>query len=243
VRDVCISPTVEVTDYAIERSTAQQRSGSYSLRYYLKPTPISKWPSSGEATHRAELGPKYNSPVSHYPAEGEEVWYGFSYYFPSDFVFAPQNIENDVRFSIAQWQHGSPGSSIIALEVIGDKIMMQRQTGYSTSSNWLTPDTITAITLGQWMDVILRVKWSKQGGILQCWINGQLKLDLNNVQTIYTDLSNGGGLKPGIYYWRWKDQQSVQNSLNAGINYREIFMDEIRQYKGANGYSSVAPSG
>lgn len=243
VRDVCISPTVDVNHYAIERSTQQKRSGSHSLRFYLKPTPLNQWPSGGEATHRAELGPKYNSPVNHYPAAGEEVWYGLSYYFPNDFVFAPENIENDIRFVIAQWQHGSPGSSIIALEVIGDEIMLQRQTGNSTSSTWVTPDTIVTITRGQWMDMVFRVKWSRTGGIVQCWVNGQQKLNLNNIQTVYNNLSNGGGLKPGIYYWRWKDQQSVQNTLNAGITHREIFIDEIRQYKGTNGYQSVVPGG
>lgn len=243
VRDVCISPTVDVSHYAIARSAAQKRSGSYSLRFYLKPTPLNQWPSAGEASHRAELGPKYNSPVSHYPSEGDEVWYGFSYYFPADFVFAPENIENDIRFIIAQWQHGSPGSAIIALEVIGDEIMLQRQTGNSTSSTWITPDTITTIQRGQWMDMVFRVKWSKTGGIVQCWVNGQQKLNLNNIQTVYNNLSSGGGLKPGIYYWRWKDQQSVQNSLNAGITYREIYIDEIRQYNGTNGYLSVVPGG
>lgn len=243
VRDVCISPTVDVNHYAIERSTQQKRSGSYSLRFYLKPTPLNQWPSAGEASHRAELGPKYNSPVSHYPSEGEEVWYGMSYFFPADFVFAPENIENDIRFIIGQWQHGSPGSAILALEVIGDEIMLQRQTGNSTSSNWVTPDTITTITRGQWLDMVFRVKWSRTGGIVQCWVNGQQMLNLTNIQTIYNNLSNGGGLKPGIYYWRWKDQQSVQQTLNAGITHREIFFDELRQYKGTEGYMSVVPGG
>lgn len=66
---------------------------------------------------------------------------------------------------------------------------------------------------------------------------------MNNIQTIYNNINNGGGYKIGLYYWRWKEKQSVQNSLNAGINYREIFVDEVKEYHGTNGYSIVAPGG
>lgn len=239
VRDVCVAPTCELDHFAIERSTLVSRSGQHSLRFYLQPTPPALWPQ-GEATHRAELSPKYNSPVN-YPVEGEEVWYGLSCYFPNDFVFAPQNIEEDIRFAIAQWQHGSPGSSIVALEVIGNHMMVQRQTGSSENSTWVTPTSITTIQPGQWMDLVIRIKWSKTSGLIHCWVNGQLALSLDNIQTIYNNLSVGGGFKMGIYYWRWKELQSVQNTLNAGITHREIFLDEIRQYKGIDGYYSVTP--
>ncbi len=240
VRDVCVSPTVELNHFAIHRSTSQYRSGNHSLRFYLKPTPLNQWPS-GEATHRAELGPLYNSPVNHYPAEGEEVWYGMSYYFPDNFVFAPASIENEIRFVISQWQHGSGGSAIIALEVIGDKIMLQRQTGNSTGPTWITPDTIATIQRGQWMDFVVRVKWAKTGGIVQCWVNDQLQISLSNTQTVYNDLNKGGGFKMGIYYWRWKEKINVERTLDAGITHREFFMDEVSQYKGVDGYLSVVP--
>jgi hypothetical protein len=240
VRDVCVAPTCELDHFAIERSTLVSRSGQHSLRFYLQPTPPALWPQ-GEATHRAELSPKYNSPVNHYPVEGEEVWYGLSCFFPDDFVFAPQNIEEDIRFAIAQWQHGSPGSSIVALEVIGNHIVVQRQTGSSENSIWVTPISLTTIQPGQWIDLVFRIKWSQTNGLIHCWVDGQLALSLDNIQTIYNNLSVGGGFKMGIYYWRWKDYQSVQNTLNAGITQREIFLDEIRQYKGVDGYHSVVP--
>jgi hypothetical protein len=36
--------------------------------------------------------------------------------------------------------------------------------------------------------------------------------------------------------------QSVQNSLNAGITYREIFIDEVREYHGPQGFDVVSPA-
>ncbi len=244
VRDVCVSPTRPIDDFEIERSSQFARNGNNSLRVRLLPTPLSDWPEGpgGEATHRAELGPAYNSPTPQYPTEGEERWYGMSYYFANDFIFAPQNIANDIRFIIGQWQHGSSGPSIIALEVIGDEIVLQRQTGSSTNSNWITPVPIKTIQKGQWIDIVVQVKWSKTSGKVKIWVDGQVSFDMPVVQTIYSNLNVGGGYKMGLYYWRWKEQQSVTNTLNAGITDREIFIDEYRQYKGSNGFQMVDPA-
>ena len=238
--NVCVSPTSPLSDYALERSSQYARYGGTSLRCYLKPTDLNSWPQ-GEATHRAELAPHHNSPVPRYPLEGEEMWYGISYFFPSDFVFAPSAIENDIRFIIAQWQHGSPGSPIIALEVMGDNIVLQRQGGQSENPTWYNPESIATIQRGQWMDIVIQAQWSKNNGLVNIWVNGNLTYAKSNIQTIYSNLNNGGGFKIGLYYWRWKYMQSVINSLNAGITYREIFIDEVREYHGTEGYTAVAP--
>ncbi len=240
--NVCIAPASEFSDFAIERSNTYSRTGNYSTRFYLKPSNPNVWPI-GEPNHRAELAPHHNSPIDRYPVEGEEMWYGISYFFPTNFVFAPESIMNDVRFIIAQWQHGSPGSPLIALEVMGDEIVLQRQGGNSTSPTWYDPVSVGTIQRGQWMDMTVQVKWSKTGGLVNIWLGGQLVYTMNNIQTIYNNINNGGGYKIGLYYWRWKEKQSVQNSLNAGINYREIFVDEVKEYHGTNGYSVVAPGG
>lgn len=239
--NVCISPTCDLSDYSIERSSKYARSGNQSLRFFLKPTLPNHWPD-GEANHRAELAPHHNSPIARYPSEGEEFWYGISYYFPSDFMFAPKAIENDIRFIIAQWQHGSPGSPIIALEVMGDKVVLQRQAGVSENSDWIDPVSIGKIQRGQWMDIVVQAKWSKKNGLVNIWVNGSQTYSQSNIQTIYSDLNVGGGFKIGLYYWRWKEMQSVQNSLDAGITYREIFIDEVREYHGSQGFDVASPA-
>lgn len=240
-RDICISPTCPVSDYAMEKSTAHARKGSHSLRFMLQPTPPSKWPNNGEASHRVELSPTYNSPAPHYPEEGDTVWYGISYLFPSDFIFAPQAIEDEIRFSIGQWQHGSSGASIIAFEVIGENLVLQRQTGNSTDPQWQEPHVLTSIPPGQWIDLVVQVVWSKTNGKVKIWKGSQVVLDLPQVQTIYHNLDVGGGLKLGLYYWRWKNLTAVQETLGAGITDREFFIDEFRQFQGSDGYSVVKP--
>jgi hypothetical protein len=238
--DVCIATTCEVTDYAIERSNQVARSGNFSLRFYLKPTQTDKWPL-GEATHRAELGPHPGSPVERYPRQGEERWYGMSIFFPEDFVFAPAGMENELRFSIAQWQHGSFGSPAVALEVHGDKIALARSSGLSTQSDWIPPEFISRIQKGVWMDLVLQINWDKENGLINVWVDGQHRYEKKGIQTMYWNLDVGGGYKIGLYYWRWQYRESVVKSLQAGINYREIFIDEVREYLGEDGLSAVTP--
>ena len=161
--------------------------------------------------------------------------------FPEDFVFAPSNLESDLRFSIAQWQHGSEGSPIFALEVYGDQIAVARHKGESTSSQWIEPQFIGQIQRGKWLDLVVQIKWSKQDGSIRVWVDGEKKYDHSNIQTVYSNLSNGGGWKLGIYYWRWLEKQNVIRSLDNGIDHREIFIDEVREYLGADGLPVVTP--
>lgn len=237
--NVCIASTCDISDYAIERSDRFARKGNSSVRFFLKPTPLDKWPL-GEASHRAELGPSDNAPFNRFPSAGEERWYAMSVLFPEDFVFAPKNLESDLRFSIAQWQHGTFGPPTVALEVYGNKIAVARSEGISTESDWIEPTFISGIQKGKWMDIVLQVKWDRIGGLIKIWINGDLKYEKNEIQTIYNDVANGGGFKIGLYYWRWQYQESVKNSLDAGIDHREIFIDEVREYIGQEGYPVVS---
>jgi len=240
--NVCISPNVDSRSaFAIERSDLHARSGESSLRFMLRPSDPDNWPI-GEATHRAELSPISSNFISRYPTEGEERWYGLSVYFPRDFVFASAGQESNLRFSLAQWQHGTEGSPIFALEVYGNQLAVARTYGLSTDSGWVPPEYLSEIKLGEWMDIVVRIGWSKQEGNIKTWINGRERFSKSHVQTIYKDLEIGGGFKVGIYYWRWKEKESVIESLRAGINEREIFIDEIREYIGRDGYSAAAPA-
>ena len=237
---ICNAENCPVEDLIIERSDKHARKGNNSLRFFMKPTPLTNWP--GQVTnHRAELGPDYDSPIPAFPSVGDEVWYGFSIYFPNDFVFAPEEIKSDIRFAIAQWQHGTAGSPIIALEVYGDQIALTREEGHSTDSKWQWPVMLTKIKKGEWMDIALQVKWAKNNGFLRVWANNEIVHELPKVQTVYHDIDRGGAFKFGIYYWRWRRYEDVSKTLNAGIKNREIFIDELKQYKGSNGLTVVSP--
>ncbi len=238
--DICVAESRPLSDIAVERSDRYARAGSYSERFYIQPSPLDDWPP-GEATHRVELAPQSNSPFN-VPYEGDIVWYGASYYFPSDFVFAPDDISNDIRFIISQWQHGSPGSPSLSFEVHGDMIALAHKTGVSTDAEFHEPIPLETISRGEWMDFVIKVKWSQTNGVVEIWVNGEKKFDDQSIQTIYDDLDHGGRFKFGMYYWRWKEIESVEDSLEAGITYREIFIDEVRQYMGLEGYNTVVPS-
>lgn len=238
--NVCVAATRKLSDHVMERSAEVQRAGSHSLRVVLTPTPINTWPL-GQATHRAELAPRSKSPVRHYPREGEERWYGMSVYFPEDFKFTPGDDASDLRFIIAQWHHGTPGSPSVALEVYGDRLAVARSDGVSTDSRWIEPQYLTRISRGQWMDIVVRIVWSKQDGKVQIWIDDKERISLDEVQTIYENLDVGGGMKFGLYYWRWKYRESVLRTKELGIEDREIFFDEIRQYLGPDGYKAALP--
>ncbi len=237
---ICNAPNCPVEDVVIEPSDEVARLGERSLRFFMKPSPLNDWPGD-DANHRAELGPDYNSSLQPFPSEGEERWFALSIHFPEDFVFAPEAIESDVRFAFAQWQHGSAGAPIFALEVYGDQMALTRQEGESTASKWAGADLLTTIKRGTWMDIVLQVKWSKSKGLLKIWANGEVVYSNSALQTMYTNLDYGGAYKFGIYCWRWKRVEEVTKSLNAGITHREIFIDEVSQYKGHNGFSVVAP--
>ncbi|NND06797.1 MAG: hypothetical protein HKN87_10500 [Saprospiraceae bacterium] len=241
VYNVCISPTSEISDFAIERNSKYTRVGAYSARFFLRPTSIDQWPL-GEASHRAELRPNSRAPFDRYPQEGQVRWYGMSVFFSEDFVFAPESLSNELRFMIAQWQHGTTGSPTVAFEVHGNRLELARSKGVSTASEWIQPNFLANISRGQWMDLVVQIKWSKEVGAIKIWVNDAAVYQRENIQTMYHNLSVGGGLKMGIYHWRWKEKKWVEESLRAGITNREIYIDEVREYLGdAGGYNLVAP--
>ncbi len=239
--NVCLAPTAEMSDFAIERSSTYFRKGSHSARFFLKATTLDRWPI-GQATHRAELRPNPRAPFQRYPKEGEVRWYGMSVFFPNDFIPVPSSLRSELRFMIAQWQHGSEGSPIFALEVHGSHLAVSRSKGVSTDSQWIPPEFISEISQGRWMDLIAQVKWSKQSGFVKVWVDDVIRYEQEGIQTIYHNLDIGGGFKFGIYHWRWKDKVSVERSIQAGIDHREVFIDEVKEYIGeADGYELVAP--
>lgn len=57
---------------------------------------------------------------------------------------------------------------------------------------------------------------------------------------MYTDLSVGGSLKVGIYHFNWQEAANIALDTGVSATTREVYMDEIRQYTGSNGYNIVS---
>jgi hypothetical protein len=229
-RAMCLATTRPVTDLVSETSPSRARAGKSSMRFVLKPTPLEDWPS-GEATHRNELAP--DGAWEYFPAVGEERWYGFSVLFPEDFVFAPPAIASTNRFIIAQWQHGTAGSPAVSFEVLGDKLQVVLNGGTAPDGiHEVGRGDVATITRGEWLDFMLRVVWHKTQGAVVVWSQGTAVFEQLALQTVYDNKDNGGQMKVGIYYWRWKNQSDVKAALDAGIVDREVFFDELREYHG-----------
>ncbi|MCB9091448.1 MAG: heparin lyase I family protein [Halobacteriovoraceae bacterium] len=243
-RDLCVATNAnELQDSASEKSNLHARTGSSSVRFYLKPSDPNNWPS-GEPTHRTELRvlEKIGNII---PPLGTESWYGFSTYFPSDFVFVPNqnNLPELHRFIFVQFQHGGPGSPNLSLQVLGDKIVLRQKTGLADTNGVVSTDyQVGAITKGAWHDFVLRVVWENNNtGLFQLWFNNNLVVQKFNTDTSYDDVNNGSRIKFGMYYWRWKEKSIVEESFDLGIYDREIFFDDMRLYTGPNGYDRVKP--
>ena len=77
---------------------------------------------------------------------------------------------------------------------------------------------------------------------MQIRIDEELVYEKTNIQTIYENLDNGGKIKLGMYYWKWKNKENVQAALDEGVTQRVLYIDEYREYKGPEGYDKVRPA-
>ena len=165
---------------------------------------------------------------------GSEVWWGWSVYIPSNWVFesgwAPETIMQVVQagrspaFSLGidganfytetRYGHGSQGSSTITV------------VRTSTSS----------ITRGAWADFVVHAKWSSGGdGILEIWKDGRQIVNRQG-PTAYSDWSSAPYPKWGIYKWSWA------NTNNSIVTERDLLIDAVRVTDAAHGsYDVVAP--
>lgn len=241
ITQVCVAQSVESAyNYDLSRSSTYSRNpNGNSLRSFLRATQPDSFPDpGGSGTHRAELR------LEDFPSPGDEVWYGLSYYFPSDYVFSPSGgtDENNTRYIISQWQHGTAGSPAMALEVFSDSIGIDRKIGTSNGGETTIRNGVrlVKITKGQWMDFIIKVKWSKTKGEVVIWYNDE-PVYADYDQNVYTDLSVGGSLKVGIYHFNWLDEALIAIDNAGGVTTREVFIDEIKQYTGTDGYYVVKP--
>jgi hypothetical protein len=167
---------------------------------------------------------------------GSEVWFGFSVYVPSTWVFetgyAPETI-----FELFEGNRTPP----IQMNISGDDWQIQTQTGYGSQGNssWSAKYTNHPITRGAWTDFVFHVKYSSgSDGIFQVWINGTKVRDTPG-PNVYSD--GVSVIKPiwGIYKWSWNGTTSGGNSI---VSSRWLLLDNVRATNGARGsYSVVAP--
>jgi len=183
------------------------------------------------------------------PKIGEEYWYGFSIYFPKEWV------EDNVWEIVAQW-HGRPDfdigetwrNPIMAFHTEGANLRIvnkwdtQPNTQEANKKRGRKYDGDVVVWKGpihkdQWTDWVVHVKWSyKDDGLLEIWKNGEQIVRRKGPNT-FND-KEGPYFKMGIYKG-WEDRKGLQGKVSRRI----IYHDEVRFAGPCGSYKDVAPPG
>lgn len=174
---------------------------------------------------------------------GQDFWYGFSYYLPSDWVADP----NTSWLNLAQWHttpdDGEIGSSPpIALRISNNSWLLRR---YESKVSCYTPimnsseveyddiyngtNIFSDGSVGNWTDWVFNIKFScGSDGYIKAWKNGVQVLDYTGV-TAYND-SLGPYFKTGVY-----------RSTNVVLD-RYYYADSYRFGNSSSSYDLVSPA-
>jgi hypothetical protein len=182
---------------------------------------------------RAELGMDTKN-------TSKESWYGFSNFFPADYVSDPATeVINQWQaypdFDLGeQWR-----SPALDLEIKGDRFKVAIRSASTAVSTDLNTNTeyldLGPVDHEKWNDWVFHVKWDYNYGTLQIWKNGVLILERLNRPIGYND-KYFPYFKIGIYKWEWKMPNTVSTSTK-----RVYYADEVRMGSSLATYGDVVP--
>lgn len=210
------------------------RSGRYSMKTVLNR-------ATSPTSYRTEVS--LNGRVKF--VQGEDNWYGFSVYLPSNYVADP------VWEIVAQW-HNIPDENLgesntnlnpplglhtekgkWTLLSIWDSRPVTNKANYEGKQNY----DLGAYETNKWTDWVFHIKWVPDStGILQVWKDGKLVIDkrgpigFNDAEVPY--------FKFGLYKG-WRDRQNPAGVVSE----RVLYHDEIRVAGAGGRYEDVAPGG
>jgi hypothetical protein len=155
------------------------RAGAWAARFEIRPGDVV---SHGQ---RAELA--YASGES----EGVESWWGWSVYFPTDFVPGRWTV-------FTQW-HDSPAGHYappVLFEVVNGSLMLLVRGGVPPSKP--TVWKLGNVGVDQWYDFVFHVRWAADDtGFVELWLNDKRVVQKTQLATIYHGKPNY--LKVGNY--------------------------------------------
>lgn len=219
---------------ALTVQSAPSRSGACALKAYI--TRVNSGHYRAEAITQA-----------HDPVWGEDTWYAFSLYLPSDYKVDP------LSEILAQWHHhpdsGEPYvNPPMAITLKNGMFGMssrwnQTDKPYQNSSgSWVYtgsrshPNLWTqAESLGKWTDIALRVRWNWQNTSspgYTLYKNGVKILDVAG-PVGYKD-ARPPDFRVGLYKSLWKF------GVTSGITVRVLYYDEVRMVRGGT-FDAVQP--
>lgn len=191
---------------------------------------------------------------------GEDWWYGFSLHIPED--FKPDSGSGDIIFQIhaSKDKKGKDGATctdgaanpLFVIAVKGEKISLRHLWGdeeCTTHKNWkfkIKKNLVEKAIPGKWYDFVIHFKMSNQEGVgeTEVWVDGKKMYEELARPNSFKD-KKGPYMKFGIYKSMWgKNKNSykyINESKQKGIKSRTYYHDNMRIYKGEDGYDLVKP--
>ena len=170
---------------------------------------------------------------------GDEIWLGFSLYYPSDEGTNAQwwsDVSDANTMNIMQTMDSGPGFTPSVFINLRGNGQVQVQSKYSTNPTGETlrynPSTYTTINRDRWHDFVIRHKRACDNtGILQVWVNGALITNYVNTPVALCD-KQYGYMEIGQYYGTIIDN-----------NIRVQYIDNIKVGNASSNFAEVDPSG
>jgi len=225
------------------------RAGSYSQRFELRNGDCgsdSGWSDCQNDRQRTELSSNRKFTM------GEEIWIAYSIFFPKDYWDS-----NDFNTCVGQiHQHGGPKGMANGLPSGPPLIQFETKDGYfsikyhelSGSSSNIIDDGIKTdlakldLLRGKWTDVLFHIKFAKEDGFLEIFINGKKKYNLRNGATIlrnkqgkeisYRKDTNFIIFEPQDFYFKYGIYQSFISrhieKTGTVVPTQIVYYDEVR---------------
>lgn len=221
-----------------DSTEGRNREGCIRVELDANDTPAS---AEGPYNYRCEF--RFSNWHDESEGPGTEKWFGYSVLIPEDFTPDPTSVEAITQI------HAGEGSPSFLTAMFGNTLRFHHKVGSCGTSGEYTNtnyDLVETIEPGTWYDLVYQIVAADSSnpdeGVLRVWVNGELRLELVEVQNIFDCSPYIGTLKLGVYKWDWRDEAGVKASAGVGVSIRYYYFDNLSSYLGSDGFSRVDPS-
>lgn len=157
----------------------------------------------------------------------EETWHSFAAYFPSDGYQTDRHSE-----IINQWHQGIGGLPMLTLRTVNDNFVFKKR-GFDTLPN--IKYNLGPISKDRWVSFVIHLKQHPTNGLVQIWIDDELKLDLQGGATMFEGPL--GRWKMGLYKNLWNNEDTLSATK------RVWYVDEVKIGNTSANYEFMRPVG
>ncbi|SIQ62897.1 heparin lyase I family protein [Pontibacter lucknowensis] len=156
----------------------------------------------------------------------QETWHSFVGYFPSE-----DNLIDTDDEAFNQWHQGSSfGRPMMTFRTENGRFEVLRRSPDGSKTHYYI---MGSIIYDQWVHFVIHIKQHLTDGVMQVWINGELKMDYQGPTMFDGPI---GRWKMGIYKSSWNNGSST-NSIK-----RVWYVDEVRVGNATSTYESIKPA-